>query len=325
MKIKALSRSTAAVQPAGSDVAKQPKNMDASVHPFERAREYKRALNAVKMERMFAQPFVCQLGTGHVDGVYQLAKDPNSLNMLASGSGDGVVKVWDMESREQRWHVNAHANIVKGLTWTKDQKLLTCGTDRKIHLFDPSNAAESAPLTTFTGTSAFTSLSHHRSKNAFAAASGSRIQIYDLEKISGAPEEYSWPNATDTINAVKFNQVEQSVLASAASDRSIVIWDVRLSTPVVKTVLTFASNAVSWNPMEAFNLAVANEDHNCYVFDVRKFDRALNVLKGHVAVSRSNFVWSIRLRENSILARMLSDDDPRPRWTWNSRRPVKSS
>ncbi|KAG6360133.1 hypothetical protein INS49_011189 [Diaporthe citri] len=285
MKIKALSRSTAAVQPAGSDVAKQPKNMDASVHPFERAREYKRALNAVKMERMFAQPFVCQLGTGHVDGVYQLAKDPNSLNMLASGSGDGVVKVWDMESREQRWHVNAHANIVKGLTWTKDQKLLTCGTDRKIHLFDPSNAAESAPLTTFTGTSAFTSLSHHRSKNAFAASSGSQIQIYDLEKISGAPEEYSWPNATDTINAVKFNQVEQSVLASAASDRSIVIWDVRLSTPVVKTVLTFASNALSWNPMEAFNLAVANEDHNCYVFDVRKFDRALNVLKGHVAAA----------------------------------------
>ncbi|ROW04085.1 hypothetical protein VSDG_00768 [Cytospora chrysosperma] len=283
MKIKALSRSIAAHQPPGSDVAKQPKNMDAAAHPFERAREYKRALNAVKMERMFAQPFICQLGQGHVDGVYQLAKDPSSLNTLASGSGDGIVKVWDMEAREERWQVNAHANIVKGLTWTKDRKLLTCGTDRKIHLFDPSNAADPAPLTTFTGTSAFTSLSHHRSKNAFAAASGSNIQVYDLERFAAAPEEYSWPNATDTINAIKFNQVEQSVLASTASDRSIVIWDVRLSTPVTKTILTFASNGLSWNPMEAFNLAVANEDHNCYIFDVRKFDRALNVLKGHVA------------------------------------------
>lgn len=286
MKVKTLSRSISAHQPAGSDVAKKPKNMDASVHPFERAREYKRALNAVKMERMFAQPFICQLGQGHVDGVYQLAKDPNSLNMLASASGDGVVKVWDMESREQQWHASAHANIVKGLAWTRDRKLLSCGTDRKIHLFDPSTAAESAPLTTFNGTSAFTSLSHHRSKNAFAASSGSNIQIYDLERFSAAPEEYKWPNATDTINAVKFNQVEQSVVASTASDRSVVIWDVRLSTPVTKTVLTFASNGLSWNPMEAFNLAVANEDHNCYIFDVRKFDRALNVLKGHVAVRR---------------------------------------
>lgn len=43
MKVKTLSRSISAHQPAGSDVAKQPKNMAAGVHPFERAREYKRA------------------------------------------------------------------------------------------------------------------------------------------------------------------------------------------------------------------------------------------------------------------------------------------
>lgn len=35
--------------------------------------------------------------------------------------------------------------------------------------------------------------------------------------------------------------------------------------------------------MEAFNFAVANEDHNAYIFDMRKMDRALNVLKDHVA------------------------------------------
>jgi DDB1- and CUL4-associated factor 13 len=35
--------------------------------------------------------------------------------------------------------------------------------------------------------------------------------------------------------------------------------------------------------MEAFNMAVASEDHNVYIFDMRKFDRALNVLRDHVA------------------------------------------
>lgn len=203
------------------------------------------------MERMFAQPFICQLGSGHVDGVYQLAKDPSSLNLLASASGEGIVKVWDLESREQTWTASAHTNLVKGLAWTKDQKVLTCGTDKKIHLFDPTTSSNSAPVTTWTGANAFSSLSHHRSKNAFATSSGSKIQIYDLERFSAAPEEYSWPNATDSINAVRFNPVEQSVLASTASDRSIVIWDARLSTPVTKTVLTFASNGISWNPMEA--------------------------------------------------------------------------
>ena len=47
--------------------------------------------------------------------------------------------------------------------------------------------------------------------------------------------------------------------------------------------LRLASNAIAWNPMEAFNFAVANEDHNAYIFDMRKMDRALNVLKDHVA------------------------------------------
>lgn len=73
------------------------------------------------------------------------------------------------------------------------------------------------------------------------------------------------------------------MLASCASDRSIVLYDLRTNTPLAKTVLNFASNSLSWNPMEAFNIAAASEDHNVYIFDVRKFDKALNVLKDHVA------------------------------------------
>ena len=173
---------------------------------------------------MFAAPFLCQLGNGHVDGVYQLAKDPNSLNHLASGSGDGIIKVWDLSSREQTWHAAAHTNIVKGMSWTRDQKLLTCGSDRKIQLFDPYHTpAEAPPISTWLGNNGFTSLSHHRSKNAFAASSGSVINIYDLDRHSAAPEVLQWPTSTDTITAVSFNQIEQSVLASVASDRSIVL------------------------------------------------------------------------------------------------------
>ena len=37
--------------------------------------------NAVKLERMFAAPFIAQLGRGHVEGVYSLAKDPESLEV----------------------------------------------------------------------------------------------------------------------------------------------------------------------------------------------------------------------------------------------------
>jgi WD repeat and SOF domain-containing protein 1 len=283
MKIKALSRSVTEHKAPGSDAAKQPRNLDSALHPFERAREYQRALNAVKLERMHAAPFIGQLGRGHVDGVYSMAKDPNNLQRFASGSGDGVVKCWDLTNRDEVWHTTAHENMVKGMEWTRDQKLLTCAADRTVKLFDPySTPAESGPISSWLGAGAFTSLSHHRSRNAFAAAS-SVISIYDLERHTAAPDTLAWPTSTDTITNVAFNYVETSILASCSTDRAVVIYDLRTSTPVTKTVLSFASNHIAWSPMEAFNLAAASEDHNVYLFDMRRFDRALNVLKDHVA------------------------------------------
>ncbi|KUJ15327.1 U3 small nucleolar RNA associated protein [Mollisia scopiformis] len=283
MKIKALSRPSSLAQAPGSDVQRTPRNLDPALHPFERAREYTRALNATKMERMFAAPFIGDLGKGHVDGVYTMAKDPTNLQRFASGSGDGVVKVWDLTSRDETWNTSAHENIVKGMCWTQDSKVLTCASDRSIKLWFPYDTPSgSAPTATWLGSNAFTSLSSHRSKASFAASSGV-ISIYDLSRHTAPPEVLHWPTSTDTITTVSFNQIETSILASCATDRSIVLYDLRTSMPLAKTILNFTSNAISWNPQEAFNFAVANEDHNIYVFDMRKMDRAQNVLKDHVA------------------------------------------
>jgi WD repeat and SOF domain-containing protein 1 len=283
MKIKALTRASSAQQAPGTDIQRAPRNLAPEIHPFERAREYQRALNAVKLERMFAKPFLGQLGSGHVQGVYSMCKNQSSLSTVASGSGDGVVKVWSLTSREETWRTAAHSNIVKGLTFSNDNKLLSCGTDG-IKLWDPYNSpSDSAPIASWQEGGPYTSLSFHRSGNSFAASSGAGcINVWDLEH-STAPQKIQWPNFVDTITDVCFNQVETSVIAATAADRSILLFDLRTNMPVIKTVLKFASNRVVFNPMEAMNLAVASEDHNIYVFDARNFDKAQNIHKGHVA------------------------------------------
>lgn len=238
------------------------------------------------MERMFAQPFVGQLGKGHVDGVYTMAKDPNSLERFASGSGDGIVKVWDLTTRDEIWQAKPHGGIVKGMCWTLDKRLLTCSAiDRQITLHDPYNtASNTAPLAIYPGKSSFTSLSHHRSDAAFAAATSTGISIFDLSRpTTSAIQTLAWPNSVDTCTTVAFNPIETSILASAASDRSLVLYDLRTSSPLAKTTLSLSCNAIAWNPMEAFNFAAASEDHNVYIFDSRNMKRALNVLKDHVA------------------------------------------
>ena len=74
------------------------KNNDPVLHPFERAREYVRAVNAAKLDRLFAKPFVASLA-GHVDGVYCMNKHPTDLKTLVSGSGDGELRVWNLSTQ----------------------------------------------------------------------------------------------------------------------------------------------------------------------------------------------------------------------------------
>jgi DDB1- and CUL4-associated factor 13 len=156
-------------------------------------------------------------------------------------------------------NVPRSSNIVKGLTFSNDNKLLSCGTDG-IKLWDPYNSSsDSAPIASWQEGGPYTALSFHRSGNSFAASSGAGcINVWDLEH-STAPQKIQWPNFVDTITDVCFNQVETSVIAATAADRSILLFDLRTNMPVIKTVLKFASNRVVFNPMEAMNLAVASE------------------------------------------------------------------
>ena len=93
MKVKVLSRNPADyIRESRSDIHKVQRNLDPSLHPFEAAREYTRALNAVKLERVFAKPFVASLN-GHTDGVNCISRHPTKLSVLLSGSCDGEVSM----------------------------------------------------------------------------------------------------------------------------------------------------------------------------------------------------------------------------------------
>jgi len=87
-----------------------------------------------------------------------------------------VVKCWDLSSREEVWKTTAAENIVKAITFTKDQKLLTASSDSTIKLFDPYNTpSQSTPIHSWLGSHPYTSLSLHREGRSFAAATDVRL------------------------------------------------------------------------------------------------------------------------------------------------------
>lgn len=68
-----------------------PRNYDPDLHPLQEAREYKQALNAQKLERSFAKPFVGALS--HCDSVTCINRHPEQLTSIFSGTNDGQVSL----------------------------------------------------------------------------------------------------------------------------------------------------------------------------------------------------------------------------------------
>jgi len=89
MKIKVINQAATVTRDSKLDVAKVRKNLDRKLHPFERAREYTRAIVAVKLDRVFAKPFIGAL-TGHSDGIYCSSTNPRNLVSFVSGAATAV-------------------------------------------------------------------------------------------------------------------------------------------------------------------------------------------------------------------------------------------
>lgn len=237
-----------------------PRNYDPKLHHFEAAREYVRALNATKLERVFAKPFVGNLD-GHTDAVSCIAKNPKSLSLVLSGAYDGEVRIWDIARRVCLRNFVAHEGIVRGVTYFPNSKhFLTIGDDKTIKMWKsegPSFGEDEEPVNTLLSRTVLSSITHNN-KNKTFATSGEICQLWE-ETRSEPIRTFQW--GVDTLHHVAFNQVENNLLAACASDRSIILYDTRDSGPVRKVVMNLRSNKLCWNPMEAFGFTCANEDY----------------------------------------------------------------
>jgi len=300
MKIKVLSRSKEEfARPRRTDAIRVFRNPNPALHPFERAREYTRALNATKLDRVFARPFFGAL-SGHSDGVYCLARHPTSLSIIFSGSGDGEIRIWSLSKQSIISSiVGAHSSIIRGITLPSYGDLfLSCGQDATVKTWtfsefqqqqtrtllsssSSSSSFQMTPVQTFLGKNAFTGIDHQKGRqSSLFATSGAELDLWDTHR-SSPIHIFNW--GVDTVTSVRFNPVETHILGTTTSDRAVGLYDVRERNPIRKLYLNMRSNSLSWNPIEPFNFSLANEDHNCYTFDMRKMDKALLVHKDHVS------------------------------------------
>ncbi|XDV40794.1 hypothetical protein PO909_009800 [Leuciscus waleckii] len=257
MKVKVLCRNPDDyVRETTRDIQKVPRNYDPTLHPFEVPREYTRALNATKLERVFAKPFVASLD-GHRDGISCIVKHSKSLSTVLSGACDGEVKVWNLPKRECMRTVQAHEGFVRGMcSRFCGTSFFTVGDDKTIKQWNmeaPGYGVREEPINTILGKAVFTGIDHHHREGTFATC-GQTVDIWD-EQRSSPIRSFSW--GVDSFSSVRYNPVE--------------------------VIMQLRSNTLCWNPMEAYYFTCANEDYNLYTYDIRHLDVPVTVHMDHVS------------------------------------------
>ncbi|KAG5052998.1 hypothetical protein JHK87_005196 [Glycine soja] len=313
MKVKVISRSVDEfTRERSQDLQRVFRNYDPSLRPQEKAVEYVRAVNAVKLDKIFARPFIGALD-GHVDAVSCMTRNPSQLKGIFSSSMDGGstrnvpdkgrllfkgadifihenIRLWDLAARRTVCQFPGHRGAVRGLTASTDGRILvSCGTDCTIRLWsvpittlmesDDSTKSTVEPASVYVWKNAFWGVDHQWDGEHFATA-GAQVDIWNHNR-SQPINSFEW--GSDTVISVRFNPGEPNLLATSASDRSIILYDLRMSSPVRKMIMMTKTNSICWNPMEPINFTAANEDGNCYSYDARKLDEAKCVHRDHVS------------------------------------------
>ena len=182
------------------------------------------------------------------------------LTSILSGDGSGEIRLWNLSTQKTVWSAKPFSSFVRGLCFVPfDLARLVCVGEKSIHIYNTTTTGStSSPVVSFLSNNVFNGLAHHRFDRVFATCS-SVIQLWDhsryiitttsihhhistLTPTPTHPSTRSEPTTTmewgsETINTVKFNQTETSVLASCGSDRSIILYDIRTNKPVSKVFM----------------------------------------------------------------------------------------
>ena len=220
--------------------------------------------------------------TGHTGTVLSVAFSPDN-QLLASGSVDGTIKLWDAVSGKELKTLTGLMGEINSVAFSPDSKTLASGSwDKTIKLWDVVSGKEIKTLKGHTNR-VFSVAFSPNGKMLASASSDKTIKLWDI--VSGG-ELKTLSGHTDFVNSVAFSP-DGKTLASGSSDKTIKLWDV-VSGKEIKTLdgHTDQISAVVFSP-NGKTLASASSDKTIKLWDVVS-GKAIKTLTGHEEI-----IWSV--------------------------------
>ena len=212
---------------------------------------------------------------GHSDWVESITFS-RSGKLLASGSWDNTIKLWDIANPEQSQEIatlTGHSEWVTKVNFSPDEQLLASGSwDDTIKLWNVSNPQDTQDIATLEGHEGDVfDISFSPDGRLLASGSGDKtIKLWDVSNPQDPQDITTLGGHKQGLRSVDFSP-DGKLLASASDDATIKLWDV--SNPQDPKKITtleghkLAVRSISFSP-DGKLLASAGDDQTIRLWDV---------------------------------------------------------
>jgi WD40 repeat protein len=219
---------------------------------------------------------------GHDNNVNSISFSPDN-KILATGSSDKTIKLWDVVTGREIRTLQGHNNVVKSVSFSPDRKTLASGSDDKtIKIWDVNTGKE---IRTLQGHNSVV-MSVSFSQDSKTLAVGSADNTVTLWNMETGNEISVLKGHKSVVISVSFSP-DRKTLATGSRDKTIKLWD--LSTG--KEIRTLKGHEDSVNSVsfsfDRKTLATGSEDRTVKLWDVVT-GQEIRTLKGH-----DSWVWSV--------------------------------
>lgn len=223
--------------------------------------------------------------TEHTGSVLSVAWSTDG-QLLASGSEDKTIKVWDVQTLKLSRTLTGHRSGIGAVAWHADGQTLASGSwDKTIKIW---NAKTGQQLCTLTGHEDLVwCVAWHTDGQTLA--SGCLDHTIKIWNVQTGQLLRTLTGHTGGIGTVVWSTDGQT-LASSSSDKTIKVWNARTG-QVLRTLTdnTSIAQCVAWSP-DGQTLASGSLDQTIKVWNVQT-GQLLRTLVGHTNIARS-LAWS---------------------------------
>ncbi|KAF4031604.1 WD domain G-beta repeat [Phytophthora infestans] len=171
----------------------------------------------------------------HQDAVMSLDWNNSHRNMLASGSADSTVKVWDITTQKCLYTMAHHSSKVQSVRWNPAETtvLASASFDRTIVVLD-GRQPDAFSKFQLSGEVESIAWAPHNPSTIVASSEDGVVVGFDV-RMNGSAPLFRFDAHAGAVSAISFSAQVPGLLATAGVDKTVKLWDLKDNAPLCVT------------------------------------------------------------------------------------------